>query len=75
MHRRYAMEFNKKQREFVNCVNMVERVKKARALPSGMEHLGLKRFVVTSSEIGKKKYLNVKDCDRGVERSQSGRKK
>lgn len=63
MYRRYAMEFNKKQREFVNCVNMVERVKKARALPEGMSHLGVKRFVVSSSGIGKKEYFSVKDCD------------
>jgi hypothetical protein len=62
MHRRYAMEFHKKQREFINCVNVVERVKKARALPGGMEHLGVKRFVVTSSGIGKKEYFGIKDC-------------
>jgi hypothetical protein len=63
MYKRYAMEFHKKQREFINCVNIVERVKKARALPSGMEHLGVRRFVVTSSGIGKKEYLSVKDCN------------
>ena len=63
MYRRYAIEFHKKQREFVNCVNMVERVKRARALPSGMSHLGVKRFVITSHGIGKKEYLSVKDCD------------
>ncbi|HPN73345.1 MAG TPA: hypothetical protein PKZ41_05045 [Candidatus Omnitrophota bacterium] len=62
MYKRYAMEFNKKQREFINCVNIVERVKKARALPDGMSHLGVRRFVVTSSDIGKKAYLSVKDC-------------
>ena len=61
MYRRYALKFNKKQKEFVNCVNMVERVKKARALPSGMEHLGVKRYVVSSSEIGEKKYTTIKD--------------
>ena len=63
MYKRYAMEFHKKQREFVNCVNIVERVKKARALPSGMEHLGVRRFVVTSSGIGKKEYFSTKDCN------------
>lgn len=61
MYRRYALKFHKKQKEFVNCVNMVERVKKARALPSGMEHLGVKRYVVSSSEIGEKKYTTIKD--------------
>ncbi len=64
MYKRYAMEFHKKQREFVNCVNIVERVKKARALPDGISHLGVRRFVVSSSGIGKKEYFNVKDCNR-----------
>ncbi|MFA6636077.1 MAG: hypothetical protein WCV56_03035 [Candidatus Omnitrophota bacterium] len=63
MYKRYAMEFHKKQREFINCVNIVERVKKARALPTGIEHLGVRRFVVTSSGIGKKEYLSIKDCN------------
>ena len=62
MYKRYAIEFNKKQREFINCVNIVERVKKARALPDGMAHLGVRRFVVSSDDIGKKEYINVKDC-------------
>lgn len=62
MYKRYAIEFHKKQREFVNCVNVVERVKKARALPDGMSHLGVRRFVVSSSGIGKKEYVNLKDC-------------
>ncbi|MBF0252236.1 MAG: hypothetical protein HQL29_00320 [Candidatus Omnitrophica bacterium] len=62
MYRRYAVKFNKKQVEFVNCVNMVERVKKARALPSGMNHLGLKRFVVTSQGTGKNIKFVVKNC-------------
>ena len=63
MYRRYAIKFHKKQREFINCVNMVERVKKARALPQGIEHLGVKRYVVSSSGIGKKKYITIKDCE------------
>lgn len=63
MYRRYAIKFNKKQREFVNCVNMVECVKKARALPKGVEHLGVKRYVVSSNGIGKKEYITIKDCD------------
>jgi hypothetical protein len=63
MYRRYAVKFNKKQVEFVNCVNMVERVKRARALPSGTDHLGVKRFTVTSSEPGRKAYLRIKGCD------------
>lgn len=63
MYRRYAIKFHKKQTEFVNCVNMVERVKKARALPSGISHLGVKRYVVSSSELGGKTYLTIKDCE------------
>jgi hypothetical protein len=41
---------------------MVERIKKARALPSGIEHLGVKRYVITSSGIGKKTFYIFKDC-------------
>ncbi|NQT33292.1 MAG: hypothetical protein HQ594_06450 [Candidatus Omnitrophica bacterium] len=63
MYRRYAIKFNKKQVEFINCVNMVERIKKARALPSGISHLGVKRYVVSSSGIGKKSHLIAKDCE------------
>ena len=62
MYRRYAIKFHKKQVEFVNCVNMVERIKKARALPAGTEHLGVKRYVVSSSELGKKDYISIKKC-------------
>ena len=62
MYRRYGVKFHKKQVEFINCVNMVERIKKARALPSGISHLGVKRYVVSSSGIGKKRYLTLKDC-------------
>ena len=62
MYKRYAIKFHKKQAEFVNCVNMVERVKRARALPSGLAHLGVQRYVVSSSEIGKKTYISIKDC-------------
>ena len=62
MYKRYAVKYHKKKVEFINCVNMVERVKKARALRSGISHLGVKRYVVSSSELGKKTYLTVKDC-------------
>lgn len=62
MYRRCAIKFHKKQMEFINCVNMVERVKKARALPSGTAHLGVERYVVSSSEAGKKMRLNIKNC-------------
>ncbi|MEA3489142.1 MAG: hypothetical protein U9R44_02220 [Candidatus Omnitrophota bacterium] len=62
MYRRYAIKYHKKQVEFINCVNMVERIKKARALPSGVDHLGVKRYVVSSSGLGKKTYITVKDC-------------
>lgn len=64
MYKRYAIEFHKKQREFINCVNIVERVKKARALPNGMAHLGVRRFVVSSDDTGKKEYIRVKDGNR-----------
>ena len=63
MYRRYAIKFNKKQKEFINCVNMVERIRKARALPSGMEHLGVKRYVISSTGVGKKTHFTVKDCE------------
>ncbi len=63
MYRRYAIKFHKKQMEFVNCVNIVERIKKARALPSGIEHLGVKRYVISSSGLGKKTYITIKDCE------------
>ena len=63
MYRRCAVKFHKKQVEFINCVNMVERVKKARALPSGTSHLGVKRYVVASSDLGKKTYVSMKDCN------------
>jgi hypothetical protein len=62
MYRRYAIKFNKKKAEFINCVNMVERVKKARALPSGIAHLGVKRYTISSSGSGKKTYYTVRDC-------------
>ena len=54
MYRRYALKFHKKKVEFINCVNMVERIKKARALPSGTSRLGVERYVFSSS--GKKKH-------------------
>ena len=62
MYRRYALKFHKKQKEFVNCVNMVERVKKARQIPGGIEHLGIKRYVVSTNDLGDKEYYSVKDC-------------
>jgi len=62
MYRRYAIKFHKKQKEFINCVNMVERVKKARALPSGTEHLGVKRYVITSTGLGDRTFITVRDC-------------
>lgn len=62
MYRRYAVKFNKKKMEFINCCNMVERIKKARALPSGMSHLGVERYVVTSADKGKKtSYKSIQD--------------
>jgi len=63
MYRKYALKFHKKQVEFINCVNMTERIRKARALPSGTEHLGVKRYTVSSAGFGKKTYLVVKDSD------------
>ena len=62
MYRRYAIKFHKKQAEFINCVNMVERIKRARALPSGITHLGVQQYVITSNGLGKRTYLTVKDC-------------
>lgn len=62
MYRRYAIKFHKKQVEFINCVNMVERIKRARALPSGTAHLGVKQYVFSSNGLGKKTYITVKDC-------------
>jgi hypothetical protein len=63
MYRRYAIKFHKKQVEFINCVNMVERIKKARALPSGISHLGVKRCVVSSAGLGEKEFVTIKDWD------------
>ncbi|MFH1552604.1 MAG: hypothetical protein ABID83_03080 [Candidatus Omnitrophota bacterium] len=62
MYKHYAIKFHKKQVEFINCVNMVERIKKARALSSGILHLGVKRYVLSSSGLGKKTYISIKDC-------------
>jgi hypothetical protein len=62
MYRRYAIKFHKKQVDFINCVNMVERIKKARALPSGIAHLGVKRYVVSTSGLGRKSYITIKEC-------------
>jgi hypothetical protein len=61
MYRRCAIKFHKKQVEFINCVNMVERIKKARALPSGTSHLGVKRYVISPAQLGKKTYASLKD--------------
>jgi len=62
MYRRYAVKFHKRQVDFINCVNMVERIKKARALPSGIAHLGVKRYVVSTSGLGRKSYITIKEC-------------
>ncbi|MCK4851679.1 MAG: hypothetical protein KAS86_01070 [Candidatus Omnitrophica bacterium] len=62
MYRRYAIKFHKKQVEFINCVNIVERIKKARGVPSGIAHMGVKRYVVTSLGTGKNSHLVIKDC-------------
>ena len=62
MYRRYAVKLNKRKVEFINCINMVERIKKARALPSGVEHLGVKRYQISSSGTGKYTYYTLKDC-------------
>lgn len=62
MYRRCAIKFHKKQAEFINCVNMIERVKRARALPAGISHLGVKRYVISSSGLGKTKYVTIRDC-------------
>jgi hypothetical protein len=63
MYRRYSVKFHKKQVEFINCVNMVERIKKARALPSGIAHLGVKQYIVSSHGLGKNMHLRAKDCE------------
>ncbi len=63
MYRRYALKFNKKQVEFINCINMVERIRKARALPEGIAHLGVKQYAVSSTGLGKKTYFTVRDCE------------
>lgn len=62
MYRRYAIKLYKKQVEFINCVNMTERIKKARALPSGTSHLGVERYVVSSIDSGKSRYVSMKNC-------------
>ncbi|MGB2630193.1 MAG: hypothetical protein WBD24_02370 [Candidatus Omnitrophota bacterium] len=62
MYRRCAIKFNRKKVEFIDCVNLVERVKRARALPSGVEHLGIRRFQIHSSEFGNKTYYMMRDC-------------
>ncbi|RKY42926.1 MAG: hypothetical protein DRP85_00960 [Candidatus Makaraimicrobium thalassicum] len=59
MYRRYAIKFHKKQLEFVDCNNMLERIKRARALPSGISHLGVKEYAVSSSELGEKKHIRM----------------
>lgn len=61
MYRRYALKFHNKKVEFINCVNMVERIKKARSLTEGMSHLGVTRCTVSSEKFGKKNYVKLKD--------------
>jgi len=63
MYRCYAIKFNKKQMEFINCCNMVERIKKARALTSGISHLGIKRYIVSSSALGDEDCLRIRGCE------------
>lgn len=62
MYRRYAVKFNKQQVEFINCVNMVERIKKARALHDGIAHMGVRGFIVASSGFGNNKCVKIKNC-------------
>ncbi|MFH1799153.1 MAG: hypothetical protein ABH844_07460 [Candidatus Omnitrophota bacterium] len=62
MYRRYAVKLHEKQVEFVNCVNITERIKKARALPSGTSHLGVERYVVSSVNSNMMKYVSMKNC-------------
>ena len=61
MYRRYALKFHKKKIEFINCVNMVERIKKARALSGGVSHLGVTRYTVSSEKLGNRNYVKLKD--------------
>ena len=61
MYRRCAVKFHKKQVEFINCVNMVECVKKARALPD-ISRLGVERYVLTSLGGEKKRQYTIKNC-------------
>jgi hypothetical protein len=42
---------------------MVERIRKARALPEGIAHLGVKQYTVSSTGLGKKTYFTVRDCE------------
>jgi len=63
MYRRYAVKFHNNKAEFINCVNMVERIKKARSLPEGMRHLGVDLFVSSSQQFGKKEFFSVKNKD------------
>ena len=61
MYKRCAIKFHNKKMEFINAVNMIERVKRSRALPAGMAHLGVKQYVVTPSGVGKNNILTIKD--------------
>lgn len=60
MYKRCAIQFHNKKMEFINSLNLIERIKKARALPSGVAHLGIKQYVV-SSGVGKKNFLTMTD--------------
>lgn len=62
MYRRYAVKFNKKQLEFVNCVNMVERVKRSRAHSGGLNRMGVRRYVVSSNGTEERPVLTMKEC-------------
>lgn len=61
MYKRCAIQFHNKKMEFISSLNMIERIKKARALTSGVAHLGIKQYVVSSTGLGKKTFLTMKD--------------
>ncbi len=61
MYRRCAIQFHNKKMEFINSVNLIERIRRARSLPAGISHLGFKQYVVASSGMGKRSFLTIKD--------------
>ena len=62
MYRVYAIKFHRKKVDFIDGVNLTERIKKARALPSGVSHMGLRRYVMFSTAMGKGGFVTVKGC-------------